>query len=95
MSGVLIFMTVHAQQLPVAAVCRIVVVIVVSVMYGKRLEIRVSELARASATNPGINPERLFAIGRIPLFPVAPCFSNNAIQLVTVRLNEFRSFGWH
>ena len=93
MSGVLIFMTVHAQQLPVAAVCWIVVVIVVSVMYGKRLEIRVSELARASPTNPGINSERLFTIGHIPLFPAAPCLGNNAIQLVAVRLNEFRSFG--
>jgi hypothetical protein len=56
-------------------------------MYRQQLEVRVSKLACASPADPGINPERLLAIGCITLFPVAPGFGNNTIQPVVARWN--------
>ena len=85
----LIFVTVYAQQFPVAAVDRIVVVIVVPVVHRQQLDIRAREFACASSADPRIDPERLFAVGHIPLFPVAPCFGDNTIQLAAVRWNGF------
>jgi len=61
-------MAVQAQQFPVAAIERIVVVIVVAVMNGKLAQVGAREFAPAATADPWINLEcslsiTLFALG--------------------------------
>ena len=51
---VLVVMTVNAQQFPVAAVSRVIVVVVVAVVNGEFLDIGAGEFPRASTTNPRV-----------------------------------------
>ena len=81
----LIVVTVNAQQFPIAAIARIVVVIVVPVVHREQMQIRAGELARAAPTNPGEDPERLLAISLLPELPVAPRLGNDLIQSVIAR----------
>ena len=80
----LIIMTVDAEELPVAAVGWIVVMVVVTVVDGKFLEICPGELPRAAATYPGIHLERLFTVSLFTLFPVAPGIGDDPVELLVV-----------
>src|SRR5262249_22481708 len=64
----LVLVAVGAQQLPVAAVRRIVVVIVVAVMDFQQLQIAMREVAAAPPAHPRIDLERLLAISFGALF---------------------------
>src|SRR5690606_14383071 len=68
----LVVVTVHAQQLPVAAVGRVVVVVVVAMVDRQLLQVRARELARATAADPGVHPQRTLTVAVAALFGVAP-----------------------
>src|SRR5207248_7229593 len=61
LARVLVVVAVHAQELPVAAVGGIVVVIMIAVMNRQLLDIRAIEFARASSAYPWIELQRLLA----------------------------------
>ena len=76
---VLIVVTVKAEQLPVASIGWIVIVIVVFVMDRELTELFTAEFASAPPTDPGIHLERLPPIGLLPLIPVAQCLGKNLV----------------
>src|SRR5450755_1233812 len=92
MARVFIFVTVDAQQFPVAAVGRIVVMIVVLVVHRELLHIRAGEFARAASADPGIDLERLLAIILFAALAIAPGFGNNLVHFASARLRLAR---WH
>src|SRR5690242_8873338 len=75
-----ILMAVGAEQLPVAPIRRIIVMIVVAVMHFQQLEIAMGELAGASSAYPGIDLECLLAIPLGALLTRAPRFSDDSIE---------------
>src|SRR5208283_5769083 len=79
-SGVLLVMTLEAQQFPIAAIRRIIVVIVVLVMDGKIAKSFTCEFTAAPGTDVGENVEGSVSIGRQPLLTIAPSLGNNPIQ---------------
>src|SRR6266496_6190950 len=58
---VLVVVAIDAQELPIAAVGRVVVVIVIAVMDGKLAHRRAVEFAPAPAADPWVDLQRLFA----------------------------------
>lgn len=77
MSRVLIVVTVETQQLPIAPVGGIVVVIVILVMDRELAQLFATKFTAAPRTHPGIHLERLRPIGLLPLIPVAMGLGNN------------------
>ena len=59
---VLVVVAIDAEVLPVAAVGRVVVVVVVFVMHRELLQVLACERASATRTDPGMNPQRLLAV---------------------------------
>src|SRR5688572_32512427 len=62
---VLVLVAVDAQQLPVRAVGRVVVVVAVDVVHGELAQPRGGEFARAAGADPGQELQRLLAVVRI------------------------------
>ena len=79
-AGVLVVVTIDAQQLPVAAVGRIVIMVVVFVVDGQLAQLFSAKFSSAAGTDPGIHLERSFPIGLLPLLPVAPDLVNHPVQ---------------
>ena len=77
---VLIVMAIKTQQFPVAAVRRIVVVVVILVMDRELTKFFACEFAPASCTDPWVYLERLLPIG---FFPTSS-LSNDLVHLVFV-----------
>ena len=86
LARVLVVVTIQTQQLPVAAVGGIVVVVVVAVMHGQLLQVLAHELARAAATNPRIDLQRLLAVTQFARLPVAQGLGNHSIRVCTLCL---------
>ena len=76
---VLIVVTVETQQLPVAPIGGIVVMVVVLVMDRELTQFFATEFASAPRTDPGIHLERLRPIGLLPLIAVALRFGKNLV----------------
>src|SRR5262249_13922757 len=76
---VLIVVTVETQQLPVAPVGWIVVVVVVLVMDRQLTQLCTAKFPSAPCTDPGIQLERLRPISLFALIPVVPCLGDNLI----------------
>ena len=72
MAGMFIVVAIDAQQLPVAAVLGIVVVIMIAVMHGKFLQSLAGEFAPAAGADPGIKFQRPFAVGQRPRVALSP-----------------------
>jgi hypothetical protein len=70
---VFVIVAVDAQQFPVAAIRRVVVMVVVLMVHGKFAQLLAAEFPAAPGTNPGVNLEGLLAIR---MFPVSPRFSD-------------------
>ena len=83
---VLVFVTVETQQLPVAPIGWIVVVVMVPVMDRKLAKPFAAAVATAPRTDPGIYLERLLPIGLGLLIAVALCLDNNRVPAVSFRL---------
>ena len=79
-SLVFVVMTIHVQQLSVASVLRIIVVIMDPVMHGQLMHIFASKLTRTPTAYPGVHPERLFAIPAFSLQAIPLRFGNHAVQ---------------
>ena len=76
---VFVVMAVKAQQFPVAAIGRVVVVIMVSVMDGQLTQIGVREFAAAATADPWINLQRLLSISQFVLCSGTACLGDNAV----------------
>jgi hypothetical protein len=82
---VFVIVAVKAQQFPVAAIGRIVVVIVVTMVHCKLRHIGMREFAHAAPTHPRIHFQRALAIAQLALVGCAPCVSHNFVQPRGVR----------
>ena len=83
-SRVLIVVTVETEELPVAPVGRIVIVVVVFMMHRELTEFLALKLTPAPRTDPGIDLKRLLPLSLLSLLAVAPGFSNNPLQFFFV-----------
>jgi len=81
---VFVVMAVEAQQFPVAAIGRIIVVIVVPVMNRQFAQIGVFEFAAAATADPGIDLERLLSITLFAHCSSPAGLSHYAVQFVRV-----------
>jgi hypothetical protein len=81
---VFVVVTVDAQQLPVAAVRRIIVVVMILVMYGQLLEIDAIKFACATPAHPRIKFERLLPVTLLALLSIAPGLGDDSIQLARI-----------
>jgi hypothetical protein len=81
---VLIIVTIDAQQLPVAAVRRIVIVVVILVMDCELTKPLACEFAPASCTDRWVHLERSLPIGLLSTLSVAPGLGNDLIQPASV-----------
>src|SRR5262245_10892698 len=77
---VLVLVTVGTKQLPVAAIRRIIVMVVVPVVDLEKLHIRAVEFPGASTADPRIHLQSLFSV--IPLAPLAraACLCDHPVQ---------------
>ena len=76
----LIVMAVNAEIFPIAAIRRIVVVIMILVMYGQFIKIFFIELAPAAATDPGMDLERLGAIALLSSVSGPDCIDHSLVE---------------
>ena len=83
-SRVLIVVTIETQELPVAPVRRIVIVVMVLMMDRKLTKLFALKIAPAPRTDPGIDLERLLSIPLLPLLTVAPGLGYNPLNFVFV-----------
>ena len=72
-------MTVEAQQLPVAAVKGIVVMVVILVMDREFTHPLALEFPSALGANPWVHLKRLIPITLLPLLPAAPGIGNDPV----------------
>src|SRR5215471_15498566 len=76
----LVIVAVDAKQLPVAAVGRIVVVVVIAMMNGELPDRRCVEFAAASPADPRVDLERPLAISLFALIARASRFGDDAVE---------------
>jgi hypothetical protein len=82
---VFIIVTVKAQQLPVAAVGWIVVVVVVLVMNRELAQFFAAEFTSTPRTDLGKHFECLFAVGFFQLIPVLPGLGNDLVLPLSIK----------
>lgn len=68
-----VFVTVQAEQFPVAAILGVVVVIMIAMMHGEFGQVAARELASAAPAYPGIQFECALAVGADTRLTFAPC----------------------
>src|SRR6266513_5513967 len=78
---VFVVMAVEAQQLPVAAIGQVVVVVVVPVMNGQLTKVGVCEFAAAAATDPRIDLECLLSVALLGLAAARPASATTRSSL--------------
>ena len=76
----LVVVTVQTQQFPVAAIARIVVVIVIFVMYRKLLQAFAREFTGTAAANPRVYFQRLLAIARFACLTIVDGLGNHVVK---------------
>ena len=89
--GVLVVMAIQAEQLPVAPVGRVVIVVVVPVMHCQLVQVFVREFAHAATAEPRINLESSLPIALFALLPVASRLGDYPIQPVVIRFAHLYS----
>jgi len=88
-TGVLVIVAVQAKQLPIASVGRVVFVVVVSVVHRELVQIFKGKFARTTATDPGIDLERLLPIALFAPLPVSSRLGDHPVQFVVIWLGQF------
>ena len=88
----LIVVTVEAEQLPIAAVRRIIVMVVVLVMDRELAQLFAVKFASAVGTDPGKEFERVFAEGLVPLRLVPQCHESLAVDGDRIQFHSTASF---
>src|SRR5438477_12889914 len=76
---VFVVMAVQARQCPVAAIGRVVVVIVVPVMNSQLAKVGVCEFAAAATADPRIDLERLLSVTLCALCSSTACLGHYAL----------------
>src|SRR5208282_965920 len=89
---VFVVVAIEAQQLPVAAIGRVVVMIVVAVMHRKLAHVGAGKLAAAATADPGVDLERLLPIPLFAFAPAAAVLGQNAVELAAVAACHGRLF---
>ena len=79
-----IIMAVKTQQFPVAAVFRIIIMIVIAMMHRQLMQVLMVEFTTAPATNPGIQFERLFPVGTRTFLILAPRTSDDLVKFILI-----------
>lgn len=82
---VLIVMAVEAKKFPIAAIRRIVVMIVVTMMHRQFAQIGLSKGTGAATTNPWIDLERLIAIRFLTIFGRLACLRDDTVKFAVIR----------
>jgi hypothetical protein len=77
---VLVVVALKAQQFPVAAVGRIVVMIVVAMVHRQFAHIGMAELPRAATADPGVDFQRLLAVALFTLFGGAARVGDDTVE---------------
>src|SRR5690606_30146669 len=88
-TAVLVVVAVQAEQFPVAAVRRVVVVIMVPVVHSQFTQVSARELPAATAADPGIELERLFAVALLALYALRLSGGDDAVQPCMVGARRF------
>jgi hypothetical protein len=83
-SRVLAVVAVHAQELPVAAVGGIMIVVAVFMMHRQLVKFFTGKFSSAPGAYPGQDFERLVAVNISPPFPKLPRFGNDVLQRVVI-----------
>ena len=78
---VLVVVAVETEQLPVAAVGRVVLVIVVAVMHSQFAQVAAGEFAGTAAADPWVDFQGLFAIALIARVRRAAGIGDDAVEL--------------
>lgn len=79
-----VFVAVDAQQLPVAAVGGIVVVVMVAVVNGQFAHARTGELPAAAPAYPGVQFERSLAVSGFAQFALFAGFGDDAVEACVI-----------
>lgn len=69
---VLVVMTVQTEILPITAVLRVVVVVMILVVDGELAQIDAGKFPTAAGADPGVNTQRLLTIALLPLLGLLP-----------------------
>jgi hypothetical protein len=80
----LVVVAIDAEQLPVTAIGRIVVVIVVAVMNGQFAQVGKGELAGTATAYPRIDIERAFPVAIFPSFAGLSRIQHESVKAVVV-----------
>src|SRR6516162_8526774 len=83
---VLVVVAVNAEQFPIAAVTRVVVVVVILVVHGQQVNGRVIEFPRTAAADPGEQFERLAAVTLVTLLADAPRARDDLVESIAIRI---------
>ena len=83
---VFIVVTIDAQKLPIAAIRRVIVMIVVAVVDGELHNVIAGEFPSATSANPWIELERLLAVALFARLPVLPGFGDQLVQFAGICL---------
>ena len=86
MARVLVVVAIDAKQLPIAAVSRIVVVVVIAMMDRELAQILPGEFTRASSADPRIHLQRFCAIAALALLRLPARFGDDPLQPATAPL---------
>jgi len=85
----LVFVAVDAEQFPVAAIQRIVVVVMVLVVHSQLAQAHARKLACASSADPGKQFERALAVSRLALVAVPARFGDDPVEPRLIRIGLF------
>ena len=88
-----VIVTVQTEQFPVAAIRRVVVVIMVFVMYRQFAQAHSGKLAAAPRTYPWKQFKRPLAIAGLTQFTLLACFGDDAIKSCVIGSGTFRHGG--
>ena len=80
----LVVVAVDAEQFPIAAIRRIVIVIVVAMVHGQFTDIDARKFTRATPADPWIHTQRTIPITMPTLFRRTPRVGNDTVQFVVV-----------
>lgn len=84
MTLMFIVVTIETKVLPIAAIWRIIIVVMVLMMHRQLLQILMGELTPTTTTYPGVNPQGLFPISLQTILCRLPCLCSNFIEFIRI-----------
>jgi len=88
----LIVMTIYTEQLPVAAVRRVVFMVVILMMDREFTEFSACKFPAATGADPRVNPERALPVALLLERSVPPGFCNQFINVIILFLLLIRFY---